>query len=35
MIDAKVFLNLYVRVKPDWRDSGTVLGDLGYDKKNI
>ena len=35
MIGARVFLNLYVRVKPDWRDSGAVLGDLGYDKKNI
>ena len=35
MLDARVFLNLYVRVKPDWRDSGTVLGDLGYDKKHI
>lgn len=35
MTGARVFLNLYVRVKPDWRDSGTVLGDLGYDKKNL
>ena len=35
LLGTRVFLNLYVRVKQDWRDSGTVLGDLGYGKKNI
>lgn len=35
LLDAKVFLTLYVRVKPDWRDSKLVMGELGYDKKNI
>lgn len=35
LLDAKVFLTLYVRVKPDWRDSRLVMGELGYDKKNL
>lgn len=35
LLDAKVFLTLYVRVKPDWRDSRAVMGELGYDKKNL
>lgn len=35
LLDAKVFLTLYVRVKPDWRDNRSVMGELGYDKKNI
>lgn len=35
LIGSKVFLTLYVRVKPDWRDSNSVLGELGYNKKNL
>ena len=35
LIGAKVFLTLYVRVKPDWRDSKAVMNELGYDKKNL
>ena len=35
LLDTKVFLTLYVRVKPDWRDSRAVMGELGYDKKNL
>lgn len=35
MTGSKVFLTLYVRVKPDWRDSQSVLGELGYGKKNL
>ena len=35
LLGSKVFLTLYVRVKPDWRDSRLVMGELGYDKKNL
>ena len=35
LIDSKVFLTLYVRVKEDWRDSDLVLGELGYKPKDI
>lgn len=35
LIGSQVFLTLYVRVKPDWRDSRLVMGELGYDKKNL
>lgn len=35
LVDAKVFLTLYVRVKPDWRDHDLVLNELGYHSKNI
>ena len=35
LIGAKVFLTLYVRVKPDWRDSKAVMNELEYDKKNL
>ena len=30
MLDAKVFLDLYVRVKENWRDSDFNINDLGY-----
>ncbi len=35
LIGAKVFLTLYVRVKPNWRGSKAVMNELGYDKKNL
>ena len=31
----RVYLTLWVRVKPDWRDDGSVMRMLGYDKKNL
>ena len=30
MLDSKVFLDLYVRVKENWRDSDFVISDFGY-----
>lgn len=30
MLDTKVFLDLYVRVKENWRDSAFNIGDLGF-----
>ncbi len=35
MVEAKVFLNLYVRVKEDWRDSDFLLNQLGYNIKDL
>ena len=29
----KVFLTLWVRVKPDWRDANSVMRRLGYDDR--
>lgn len=35
MTGAKVFITIWVRVKPDWRDDTAVLGELGYDKPEV
>ena len=35
MLDAKVFLDLYVRVKENWRDSDFNISNLGYNKDDI
>lgn len=35
LIDTKVFLELWVKVKENWRESDYLLKELGYDKKNI
>jgi len=35
MLDAKVFLDLYVRVKENWRDSEFNINNLGYNKDDI
>ena len=35
LLDCKVFLNLWVRVKADWRDSELMLNELGYNIKDI
>ena len=35
LVDGKVFLNLYVRVKEDWRDSDFLLNQLGYNIKDL
>ena len=34
MLDAKVFLDLYVRVKENWRDSDFNISNLGYTEDN-
>ena len=34
MLDAKVFLDLYVRVKENWRDSDFTLRNFGYNENN-
>ena len=33
MLDTKVFLQLWVKVKKDWRDSDFLLKNFGYDPK--
>ena len=35
MLDAKVNLKLWVKVKKDWRDSDFLIKNFGYDKKEI
>lgn len=35
MVDKKVQLNLFVKVKENWQDSLSSLHDFGYDKKDI
>lgn len=35
LIDGKVFLTLWVRVKEDWRDSDFLLNQLGYNGKEL
>ncbi len=35
LVGGKVFLNLYVRVKEDWRDSDFLVNQLGYDLKEL
>ena len=30
LLDARVFLDLYVRVKENWRESDFNISDLGY-----
>ncbi|MDE5548950.1 MAG: GTPase Era [Clostridia bacterium] len=35
LVGSKVFLNLYVRVKEDWRDSDFLLNQLGYNIKDL
>lgn len=35
MLEKKVNLNLWVKVRKDWRDSELMLKNFGYDKKNI
>lgn len=35
LLDTKVNLQLWVKVKKDWRDSDFLLKNFGYDKKNI
>ena len=35
MLEAKVNLKLWVKVKKDWRDSDFMIKNFGYDKKGI
>ncbi len=35
MLNSKVYLQLFVKVKPNWKQENTILSSLGYDKKNI
>ena len=35
MLEAKVNLQLWVKVKKDWRDSDFLMKNFGYDKKEI
>lgn len=32
MLDKKVFLQLWVKIKPDWRNSNTMIKNFGYEK---
>ena len=34
-LDMKVNLQLWVKVKKDWRDSDMLLKNYGYDKKEV
>ena len=35
MMDAKVNLKMFVKVRKDWRDNAGILRNLGYDPKQI
>lgn len=35
LLDSKVYLNLWVRVKDDWRDNEQLLNEFGYNIKDI
>jgi GTP-binding protein Era len=35
LLDMKVNLQLWVKVKKDWRDSDFLLKNYGYDKKEV
>lgn len=35
LLDSKVFLNVWVRVKDDWRESEQLMNELGYNIKDI
>lgn len=35
LLDSKVFLKLFVKVKPDWKDNNKLLTDLGYSLKDL
>ena len=35
MLQMQVILNLWVKVRKDWRDSDLMLKNFGYDKKRI
>lgn len=35
LLENKVFLQLWVKVKPDWRDSEYLVNQIGYNKKDL
>ena len=35
LVDKKVYLNLFVKVKNGWRNKQSVINDLGYDIKEL
>ena len=35
LVDKKVYLNLFVKVKTGWRNKQTVIADLGYNTKDL
>lgn len=35
LVGDKVFLTLYVKVKPQWRDSEYLMKELGYNLKDV
>ena len=35
LVGCKVYLELYVRVKSEWRDSEYLMRELGYDPKDL
>ena len=35
MLGKKVFMNIWVKVKPDWRQKISQITEFGYDKNNI
>ena len=35
MLGTKVFLELWVKVKENWRDSDILVSNLGYNKKDL
>ena len=35
MLDCKVYMELFVKVRTDWRNDGLVLSDIGYDARKL
>ena len=35
LLDAKVYMELFVKVREDWRNDGLVMSDIGYDMKKL
>lgn len=35
LIDTKVFLTIWIKVKPDWRESELLMSEIGYNKKDF
>lgn len=35
LLDAKVYMELFVKVREDWRNDGLIMSDIGYDMKKL
>ncbi len=35
LVHSKIYLNIWVKVKENWRQKQTEINEFGYDKKNI